>query len=239
VTGTKVKSQHAIIYTGPTAPRELPSERPQPDELPMGEPIRVIGRIPWESKMDVMSRVNFLKVYTVEHNVKVEDFGYVDPADEWKLTSQWNQHWGREGSARLSSADRRSYSGVSTSMPDTSRASQPFVPHGGVDASPESSEVIRGEGIQAGHGSDWRSSASMSPILEHATVGHQQAQQMPYTQPATHSGTEASAYDETLSTVGPAYEYPEPPPNSRSYGPQASNRSNRGSGRNGRRGSQQ
>lgn len=40
-----------------------------------------------------MSRVNFDKVYNVEHNVKVEDFGCIDPKDEWNFISQFNSHW--------------------------------------------------------------------------------------------------------------------------------------------------
>ncbi|KAF2469455.1 uncharacterized protein BDR25DRAFT_394411 [Lindgomyces ingoldianus] len=89
----KVKKDHAIMYTGDVAPLPLPSEEPRGAwELPMGDPIRVIGKNQW-GRMDPMSRVNFLKVYTVEHNVKIDDFGYVDRNDEWKLITQFNSHW--------------------------------------------------------------------------------------------------------------------------------------------------
>jgi hypothetical protein len=58
----------------------------------MGPSIRVIGENPWD-KMDPMSRVNFLKIYTVEHHVEVHRFGVVDPQHEWKLVSQFGSHW--------------------------------------------------------------------------------------------------------------------------------------------------
>jgi hypothetical protein len=87
----KANGHHAIMYTGRDPPQPTPSEV-VPTEPPMGEPIRVIGIKPWNT-MDPMSRVNFLKLYTVEHNVKVEEFGNVDRDDEWKLMAQFKSHW--------------------------------------------------------------------------------------------------------------------------------------------------
>ncbi|OCK85582.1 hypothetical protein K432DRAFT_286426, partial [Lepidopterella palustris CBS 459.81] len=73
----KIKSHHAIIYTGSTPPEPLTEERPRHHwELPLGHPIRVVPTKIWE-KLDPISRVNFQKIYTVEHNVKVSDFGRV------------------------------------------------------------------------------------------------------------------------------------------------------------------
>jgi hypothetical protein len=43
--------------------------------------------------MDPESRVNFGKTYTVEHNVKVYDFGHVDKNYLHRLRSQWKQVW--------------------------------------------------------------------------------------------------------------------------------------------------
>jgi hypothetical protein len=176
VTGTKVKSQHAIVYTGDTAPNPLPSEMPSnAGERPMGDPIRVIGTIPWDNKMDQMSRINFLKVYTIEHNVKVGDFGYVDGADEWKLTAQWNLHWGREGSDRLPAADRWAYSGAHSGP---AHAAPPAAAQDTTATAP----VASGEAYnaaQSGSGTDWQSSQSMPPIREDATSGHQQSYQTP------------------------------------------------------------
>ncbi|KAF2685720.1 hypothetical protein K458DRAFT_248088, partial [Lentithecium fluviatile CBS 122367] len=77
VPANKVKSHHAIMYTGDHPPPPLAPEYPRgPYELGMGDPIRVIPYKPWE-RMNPVSRVNFTKLYTVEHNVKVHMFGYV------------------------------------------------------------------------------------------------------------------------------------------------------------------
>jgi len=95
----KPNNHHAIMYTGKSPPRATASEL-VPTEPPMGQPIRVIGKEPWNT-MDPKSRVNFLKLYTVEHNVKVEDFGHVDPNDEWTLMAQFKSHWGIEDAEPL------------------------------------------------------------------------------------------------------------------------------------------
>ncbi|KAF2843245.1 hypothetical protein M501DRAFT_905314, partial [Patellaria atrata CBS 101060] len=75
-----IKEHHAIIYTGKSLPNDIPKpkELPGREEGPMREPIRVKQNVKYE-KMDPMSRVNFAKIYTVEHNVKVYDFGNVHP----------------------------------------------------------------------------------------------------------------------------------------------------------------
>ncbi|KAF2179462.1 hypothetical protein K469DRAFT_497627, partial [Zopfia rhizophila CBS 207.26] len=83
----KTKSHHAIIYTGASPPAPLPLELPRGQELPMGRPIRVIPHRPYD-KLDPLSRINFVKLYTVEHSVKVYHFGNVDQTDEWKLIAQ-------------------------------------------------------------------------------------------------------------------------------------------------------
>jgi mRNA-degrading endonuclease toxin of MazEF toxin-antitoxin module len=43
-------------------------------------------------KLDGMSRVNFDKVYTVEHNVKVKNIGKVSDKSMPKLTGYWKIH---------------------------------------------------------------------------------------------------------------------------------------------------
>lgn len=70
------KNEHAIIYTGSTEPRPHPTELPQSKyEEGMLSPIRVKAK--HKGILDTMSRINFGKIYTVEHNVKVFDFGQV------------------------------------------------------------------------------------------------------------------------------------------------------------------
>ncbi|KAF1832446.1 hypothetical protein BDW02DRAFT_483724, partial [Decorospora gaudefroyi] len=71
----KEKRHHAIMYTGDVEPQPLPSEQIA-GESSMGPSIPVISAAPYHT-MDERSRVNFIKVYTVEHYVKTEDFGHV------------------------------------------------------------------------------------------------------------------------------------------------------------------
>ncbi len=73
-----IAKDHTIIYTGDQAPDRLEGE-----EAMYKEPIRVIpdpGAL-----LDSRSRLNFGKVYTVEHNVKVKNIGVVDKMDIPKL----------------------------------------------------------------------------------------------------------------------------------------------------------
>lgn len=62
----------------------------------MLRPIKVRPR-DRRDRMEPMSRVNFGKIYTVEHNVKVYDFGDVERNDLHRLRSQWKdvlrQEW--------------------------------------------------------------------------------------------------------------------------------------------------
>lgn len=66
--GTKkpgVKAEyHAMIYTG----REVPS--PLPGEQLVKRAVRMEPSSP-EEKLDPKSRVNYAKVYTIEHNIRV------------------------------------------------------------------------------------------------------------------------------------------------------------------------
>ncbi|KAF2134753.1 hypothetical protein P153DRAFT_362491 [Dothidotthia symphoricarpi CBS 119687] len=89
----KEKYHHAIMFTGNQPPQPLPSEQPRIGELGMGTPIHVEASRPY-NRMDPLSRVNFVKVYTIEHNVKVEDFGRVNPLWEHTFLSQFYAHWG-------------------------------------------------------------------------------------------------------------------------------------------------
>ena len=71
------KNEHAIIYTSASAPNPLQTELPQSRyEEGMLSSIRVNANN--NDVLDTMSRINFGKIYTVEHNVKVFDFGQVD-----------------------------------------------------------------------------------------------------------------------------------------------------------------
>lgn len=87
--GGITKCYHSIIHTSSEAPRPKVEELPNPNpplnadgslqmEYPMLESIRVKAR-KRSDIMDRMARLNYIKIYAVEHNVKVYDFGMVRP----------------------------------------------------------------------------------------------------------------------------------------------------------------
>jgi len=84
------KSDHAIIYTGREAPQPKRKELPPRGKHGMRRSVRVVSQSK-KDKLDSMSRVNFAKIYTVEHNVKVYDFGQVHSRHEHRLISQFNE----------------------------------------------------------------------------------------------------------------------------------------------------
>jgi hypothetical protein len=65
------------------------------------------------AKMDPMSRINFAKIYTIEHNVKVMDFGDVHEDSihvleeqwKWALTQDTTGQIGTPGAAELEQID--------------------------------------------------------------------------------------------------------------------------------------
>lgn len=160
----KPKHHHAIIYTGSCPPQSLPSEQVA-GEPPMGEPIRVIGKNAW-NKMDPMSRVNFAKPYTVEHNVKVEDFGSVDPDDEWKLIGQFNSLWHIPGNEALPPATKQRYYDGRTYGPEPATCSSAY---------PETRATSASQTAYTASSTTQPTYASygMSPINEDTTPGHQ------------------------------------------------------------------
>ncbi|KAH8746319.1 hypothetical protein F5882DRAFT_493290 [Hyaloscypha sp. PMI_1271] len=81
------REDHAIIYTGDRPPRGIEGE----DQLKL-RPIRVIPKTP-RDKLEKESRINYAKIYTVEHNVKVHFIGYVDPTFQHKLVADFDATW--------------------------------------------------------------------------------------------------------------------------------------------------
>ncbi|KAI9741065.1 MAG: hypothetical protein M1834_002778 [Cirrosporium novae-zelandiae] len=75
---------HAIIHM-----EDQPPQRRQDETQMTKEPIQVRAAGP-EQKLDRMSRLNFGKVYTIEHNVKVANVGKVNEMSMPKLVSYWN-----------------------------------------------------------------------------------------------------------------------------------------------------
>ncbi|EME45358.1 hypothetical protein DOTSEDRAFT_150357, partial [Dothistroma septosporum NZE10] len=71
------KSDHAIVHTGTDPPSPLPEEEAvHPHERMLQPPIRIDPVSPGD-KLDALSRINYGKVYTIEHNLKVKPFGMV------------------------------------------------------------------------------------------------------------------------------------------------------------------
>jgi len=97
--GTK-KWQHAIAFVGSEQPRCQPGEVPAEGEKGMMGPIRVVPKKK-QDKMHDMSRINFAKIYTVEHNVKVYDFGDVHRDYLARLRHQWKDVLGRDEFGRV------------------------------------------------------------------------------------------------------------------------------------------
>lgn len=87
------KSDHAIIYTGRIAPEPVQTERPQRGEAGMRPgSIRVDPDEP-HIRLDPMSRICFGKVYTIEHNVKVQSIGMVNRAYMQSLLYNFRDVW--------------------------------------------------------------------------------------------------------------------------------------------------
>jgi hypothetical protein len=85
-----LKSQHAIAFHQRKEPETPENERPRhAGELPMLPGIKINPRNPKEDKVDPKARIDFARTYTVEHNVKVYDFGTVSEAYMARLADQW------------------------------------------------------------------------------------------------------------------------------------------------------
>lgn len=71
------KSEHAIVYSGKSAPAPDVSELPVRGESGLRrETIRVVVDAPTEA-LDPMSRLDFGRAHTIQHNVKAKAFGMV------------------------------------------------------------------------------------------------------------------------------------------------------------------
>jgi hypothetical protein len=83
-----VKENHAIAYSTRDPPKARSGELPKGAENPMMPEIRVKAKRKGD-KLDRMSRIDFSRMYTVEHNVKVYDFGDVHKDYLDKLIQHW------------------------------------------------------------------------------------------------------------------------------------------------------
>lgn len=87
------KSDHVIIHTGRIPPKPSTEELPTRDEEGMrAQPIR-IDPTDRARPLHPMSRLNLRKLYNVEHNVKVSDFGMINRESRNAFTSQFTDVW--------------------------------------------------------------------------------------------------------------------------------------------------
>ena len=76
-------STHAIIYMSNSKPSRLQSEAEM-----IRVPLKVEPADP-SQKLDPLSRVNFAKMYTVEHNVRVMPVGQLSKSSQHLLVGYW------------------------------------------------------------------------------------------------------------------------------------------------------
>ncbi|KJX94098.1 hypothetical protein TI39_contig4218g00004 [Zymoseptoria brevis] len=99
------KSDHAIIHTTTDPPRELAGERPGPRENGMRSPIRIVSDNVVTIRLDEQSRLNYSKVSSIPHNVKVKPVGVVHPNSMRRLRSDFDDVWRGQGRRDLPSSD--------------------------------------------------------------------------------------------------------------------------------------
>ncbi|KAK3636180.1 hypothetical protein LTR56_014343 [Elasticomyces elasticus] len=88
-----VKFEHGIIHTGVHPPLAMVSESPRQGELGMqGIPVRVSPGSPVD-KLDQECRVDYGKVHTIHHNIKVKPFGTVRAGSVGALLQQCGAVW--------------------------------------------------------------------------------------------------------------------------------------------------
>jgi hypothetical protein len=101
-----VKSDHAIIYTGPEAPLPRRAEFPSRGEAPMRSiPIRV-NMDNASEKLDPMCRINFGGLHMIQHNVKTRSFGTVHKDSLADLQLQFNSVFNKVPMAARLNLDR-------------------------------------------------------------------------------------------------------------------------------------
>ena len=75
---------HAIIYT---------IDRPPGDKTDLDkDPIEVLPKTPRDT-LEAGSLINYAKIYTVEHNVKVHFVGHIAPGSQRRFMSDYDATW--------------------------------------------------------------------------------------------------------------------------------------------------
>lgn len=103
------KSEHGIVYIGKSPPEPSTHEMPRSGEQGMQQMAIRIDPDSSDEHLEPSSRLNYGKVYTVEHNIKVRNIGMVNRDSERALAHQFSQVWrGNIGSRRDSVAEAKS-----------------------------------------------------------------------------------------------------------------------------------
>jgi len=84
---------HAIIWTREHARDQPPKEIPREAKLPL-RPVEVLPRTP-RDKLEKESRLNYAKIYTIEHNVKVVFIGDVAISSQHNFVADHDATWAR------------------------------------------------------------------------------------------------------------------------------------------------
>jgi hypothetical protein len=82
------KWQHSVIYSSKAEPSLLPGEEPGEGEEGMMSPIKAVPRRSGDS-LNKASRIDYSRIYTVDHYVKVKEWGDVQKSDIRRLRKQW------------------------------------------------------------------------------------------------------------------------------------------------------
>ena len=134
-----VKSEHAIIYTGRTPPEPMEAERPKRAEQGMRpEAIRIDPDNP-EDKLDPRSRIDFGKVHTIQHNIKVRNYGQVHPRSMSALLHQFGNIFGASAQP------------VAQPAPATSTGARSSSSRHRTDSHAAAAAAARRESISSGH----------------------------------------------------------------------------------------
>ncbi|KAK6442490.1 hypothetical protein LTR95_001284 [Oleoguttula sp. CCFEE 5521] len=114
-----IKSDHTIIYSGRNCPDPDPAELPARGEAGMRLDAIRVDPDDKVTKLDPMSRIDFGKVHTVEHNVKVKSFGNVHEMSRTDLERQFDSVWRKDPIVRV--PQEPSVSGLSDISPEALR----------------------------------------------------------------------------------------------------------------------
>ncbi|KAK5112694.1 hypothetical protein LTR85_011205 [Meristemomyces frigidus] len=101
-----ILSEHGIIHTGKQPPQPLPAETPSRGEKGMCRTaVRVAMNDPG-GRLPPLTRINYGKVFTIQHNVKVNYLGNTLSRSTGEMVRQFREVWLGKEMARDSDQDR-------------------------------------------------------------------------------------------------------------------------------------